>query len=449
MSYVLRFNYLVSTEDLGHATELLKDKYPNAFNEHMVKQYFGCPTEIGPSLGGRCMGLPGQVGSNQGGERRGGIVKEHHARIVRWCPREERSNMIHLMTAVAVDIQTTLPAKDFAWQPVRDATDYGLARIISDHDKGNLVPEALYMICKDSAGDIIRPSDVLGHENECFKIYMPTSSRLYTTINQIWEGRNSMASSIPYYQQMESNTHLQSSKSMKGCNIILGHMTDEDKKMLKTSLINNLSRNTSKIHDTEDLSSYLYRRAHRNPFSKQHKSIIKQKKRLGKNTRQKKNKKDEMLDVEKWGLETGDAEADNVNKTKYTDKDKQHDESVDDISETFFGDEDNEQEIYMHVVNADRINPNDEDLLQMTEKVTRVNCFRELGDWITLTINASGQTVTCDCEDYIFRCTCCHSASFELIHFGVLPHKSHTGSNENWVNKRKDALKVLKDNYIE
>ena len=131
MSYVLRFNYLVSTEDLEQATEILMSKYPQAFN--------------GPSLGGRCLGLPGQVSSNQGGERRGGIVKEHHVRIVRSFPKEEKSNIIHLMTAVAVDIQTTIQLNEFATKPVRELSDYGLARIISDYDeKGNLVPEALY-----------------------------------------------------------------------------------------------------------------------------------------------------------------------------------------------------------------------------------------------------------------------------------------------------------------
>lgn len=439
MSYVLRFNYLVSTEDLEQATELLKSKYPQAFNEHMVTQYFGCPTDLGPSLGGRCLGLPGQVSSNQGGERRGGIVKEHHVRIVRSFPKEEKSNIIHLMNAVAVDIQTTIQLNEFAMKPVRELSDYGLARIISDYDeKGNLVPEALYMICKDEAGDIVRTPDVLGKDDKNFKIYIPTSSRLYTSINQIWEGRDSMSSSIPYHQQMATNTHLQNSKTVQGCNEILGRMGREEKQNFKNVLIDNLSRNTPKKHETEDLSSYLNRRAHRNPDFKQHKSIKIQKKRRGRNNKKKKEMQI-MLDIEKWGKENKEKE----------NEEKNNEGDIDDISITFFGDEDNEEDIFLHVVNADNLDHNAEDLLQMKEKSTRINCAKELGDWITSTINAHSRTVTCNCEDYLFRGTCCHSASFELIHFGKYPHSSHIGCNENWVNKRKDVLKVIKDTFIE
>ena len=263
------------------------------------------------------------------------------------------------------------------------------------------------MICKDEAGDIVRTPDVLGKDDKSFKIHIPTSSRLYTSINQIWEGRDSMSSSIPYHQQMATNTHLQNSKTVQGCNEILGRMGRDEKQNFKNILIDNLSRNTPKKHETEDLSSYLNRRAHRNPDFKQHKSIKIQKKRRGRNNK-KKTEMQIMLDIEKWGKENKEKE----------NEEKNNDGDVDDISITFFGDEDNEEDIFLHVVNADNLDHNAEDLLQMKEKSTRINCAKELGDWITSTINAHSRTVTCNCEDYLFCGTCCHSASFDLIHFG-------------------------------
>ena len=41
-------------------------------------------------LGGRAVGIPGQTGSNNGGEKRGELIKEHWRRIVRLLDKELR-----------------------------------------------------------------------------------------------------------------------------------------------------------------------------------------------------------------------------------------------------------------------------------------------------------------------------------------------------------------------
>jgi len=62
--------------------------------------------------------VPGQSGSNNGGEKRGGLTKAQWRGITRWIPKEEKSNPLYVMCACALDISHSAPLSEFATNPI-------------------------------------------------------------------------------------------------------------------------------------------------------------------------------------------------------------------------------------------------------------------------------------------------------------------------------------------
>ena len=81
-------------------------------------------------LGGRCCPIPGQASSNNGGEKRGGIIKKYHKRITHRIKNENKTNPIFIVWACAHDQATSKNLSDFATSPVKESHDYNILRQI-------------------------------------------------------------------------------------------------------------------------------------------------------------------------------------------------------------------------------------------------------------------------------------------------------------------------------
>ena len=70
MSKLILFNYLPGVEEFRQAMILFLLEYDAFINDHIRANYLD--PEHPHKLGGRVAGLPGQVGSTNGGEKKGG-----------------------------------------------------------------------------------------------------------------------------------------------------------------------------------------------------------------------------------------------------------------------------------------------------------------------------------------------------------------------------------------
>ena len=116
----IRFNtlYYIPDKDIFREAMLLfRDEFSDCLNDH-VKSEYSKPDKPW-KLGGRTDGLQGQVGSNNGSEKRGGIWKNNFRSIVIKVPTEDKNNFIHIFEAIALDDHSEFQGKNgrfkFRW----------------------------------------------------------------------------------------------------------------------------------------------------------------------------------------------------------------------------------------------------------------------------------------------------------------------------------------------
>ena len=69
--------------------------------------------------GGRAVGIEGQPGSNQGGEKWGGQIKVYHRMITRRFSAEAKKSVIFILAAVAMDLELDANLSEFAVKPIK------------------------------------------------------------------------------------------------------------------------------------------------------------------------------------------------------------------------------------------------------------------------------------------------------------------------------------------
>jgi len=126
-------------------------------------------------LGGRAVGLPGQSGSNNHGEKKNRDVKGYLHFLTKNIKVSERNNPVFIMAACALDLRLTNDLEDtFATKPVREKTDYDLLRHINHQEVNGFKTVCLdlqYMVCTDSRD----PTNKI-HLNNRAVIVNPTAS---------------------------------------------------------------------------------------------------------------------------------------------------------------------------------------------------------------------------------------------------------------------------------
>ena len=84
--------------------------------------------------------------------------------------------------------------------------------------------------------------------------------------------------------------------------------------------------------------------------------------------------------------------------------------------------------------------------LKYAMKNERVAYPRQMGDWITLSINGKEQSVTCNCERCNFDGKCEYVATFESLQFGKAPPIKCLFTSElvDWETKVMRAIDTIK-----
>ena len=105
MSIIIMFNYIPDDEVFEEAMKLFHEKYKDHINEHVMSFYLDPTNSM--KLGGRACGEQGMVGSNNGGEIKGGGWKTKFREIVRDHAPDDRQNFLYMMEAIAFEVWGT------------------------------------------------------------------------------------------------------------------------------------------------------------------------------------------------------------------------------------------------------------------------------------------------------------------------------------------------------
>ena len=425
--------------------------------EHVASTYL---SKDPLKLGGRVVGLPGQSGSNNGGEKKGGGIKDRWRRITKRLASDVMKSPVFIVAAIAKDLMMSPDISDFAWKPVRSIHDYDLLRRINKfvlEDKAaNLPCDVQYMMVTpyQSHTQLMDPSGCIGNPCCSCSVHMPTASRVYTSLRGMEESSNNGAESWLENDTVDTN---EAANTLAKCRTILNkHMTPEKKVQLKKSLVQNLFSNIAGRKKGESLRAFANRRFQRNPKSNTTKRTVSR--ISGKKTKKVKATKKGPSELElkrqsdKYG-DTGDKKKKNKVGPKKKKDAKVAGKKLQSSEEEVFlywTDEFNESDIMEFLFKNGVIDEEEVDLRleSMMEEKERIGPSRQLGDWIQIDINHVTRRITCNCEDYNFDGTCFHQAMFEVLQFGILPESDYQYDHEQWDGIRKKCIEVLKKTYL-
>ena len=144
-------------------------------------------------LGGRAVGLPGQSGSNNHGERKNLSIKDSWKVITNNIRLSERENPIFILAACAIDLRLTNDLEaSFLVKPVRDTADYDLLRHTNHQAVNGFNTNCLdlhYMVCTDSSDPNnkkhLNHSECVGNPAASFTANLPTASQVYSTVRNV------------------------------------------------------------------------------------------------------------------------------------------------------------------------------------------------------------------------------------------------------------------------
>ena len=402
--------------------------------------------------GGRAVGIEGQSGSNQGGEKRGGQIKAYHKRITSRLSKEAKKSVIWIVAAVAMDLELDSNLSEFRTQPERKKDDYDHARKISQFDledsKCNLICDAQYMICTE-LGDhkkIIDTRAVIGDETRSFTAHLPTGSLVYSMVREMESETNNSSASFLEQPSLESEVADTPHKCLK----ILDKMSKNRSKSLMERLRHNLFENTPGRKPGENLFRFVQRRCQRNPSSNTTVRTVerikeKKKKQWKKGLTAEEKEKEKY----KWGDFSPDPEEDDINEALNESQDNVGKTDDDNGSVLYWTDEMDWSDVLNFLEKNGVDVGNDATLKSIDEAAKRVRLPRQLGDWIEVSVDAVTKRVKCNCEDFNTEGACYHVCTFEVLQFKRYPNQECQKGQESWSRIRDKCMEVLKKTFIQ
>ena len=195
VGFALMMSYIPPSEPevFRTAVQALIAEFKSHLTENIIKQYLnGNPKD----LGGRCAGPAGTVASNQGGERRGGWLKNGLAKILKFYGITTTVNPVYFLIAAAKDTEFYFPngANCIATKPNRALVEQDAFKSLSalaNHNasRGNFSSDFLYSICtiKDATGhgNEVPLHTVLGKKNTHFTVFIPSIATQLNTLKRM------------------------------------------------------------------------------------------------------------------------------------------------------------------------------------------------------------------------------------------------------------------------
>ena len=126
---------------------------------------------------------------------------------------------------------------------------------------------------------------------------------------------------------------------------------------------------------------------------------------------------------------------------------EKYDEVVEDVE---FGEEADLEEIFGALSKFDSVVFDMKEMSVMREPKTRIAEPRQLGDWITITVDADSKRISCDCEQCNRNGICTWVATMMVIQFGtpVATHCKMPDKGFGWKAKVLRARKVMRNLHI-
>jgi hypothetical protein len=476
MSIIIQFNYIPDDEVFEEAMTLFCEEFGEYTNKH-VREYYLDPKKP-KKLGGRAAGdYQGQVGSNQGGEAKGGSWKKKWREIVSKKSAADRYNFLHMVEAVARDCHTNLMKHGdvldgaFATEPVVTSSDYDSIRKLSKNGWPTkiIVCDWVYLICQDTNGAVISTKKVIGKRDATFTVWIPQSI-MYTLLKKMKQTDIALGETKSIAVRSEGVSGIPDgvdtdSKDANEWHKVLVELSETEKHKLKRDLIKALHNHTVERKPWETTWMYLQRMAQRLP---RHQSGSRVATDWGKakSIATLKKEWEGRNEKAKWSGST-DAQSKKAGskgkqkKSKATtENDKAASPSEHELSAEAMLDAWDEGEVDVDLDEdaciddwMDILNIYHEGLFGETEKETlreifkkeRVAYPRQLGDWITVKVDGKNETVKCNCE----RCSrdgkCEYVVSFEVLQFKKAPPTKHSNVEEGftWANTVKRAVDVI------
>ena len=476
---VLLFNYLPPGEEYEHAVKLLADKHPaimkgdNMHSKH-IRDFYLNNNPL--KLGGRCCPLSGQASSNNGGEKRGGLIKGQHRRIIKRVKKTDKSNPLYIMCACAQDLEQSKSISHFATSPIKESSDYNILRQINKFEPskpGNMCLDLLYMICTNQdKSDLYDTSKVIGDSKKSFVAFFPSASSAYTHMKMVSKESAVMANAISFFEMSGTFMDpLDEMDTVEKCRNRIGNMTSNEVKALKLLLYDDLISNTISPKTNETFNEYMQRCCQRFPAgiltttrSKQRRNELN--KRVTRTRRKKKTEAEKKAEAEKnaskYNEQVKSGEAAESNAARKSDELAESVEAVagssgdnaiaqdenDGDIDIYCGEDFSLEELESFCCNHGLI---DDDKIITRELVREceLRVKRQLGAWVAVTVDAVKRKVCCNCEDYCADRYCPHCALFEVLQFDMLPTNKCAKPGEKWVDIKTACIKTLKDTYVD
>jgi hypothetical protein len=474
MSLIIMFNYIPDDDVFEEAMKLFCKEFADHINNHVKENYLS-PTDP-KKLGGRAAGEQGQPGSNQGGERAGRdwkktwktIAKEH---------KKDKHNFIHLIEAVAHACFVTKKGETgtkkvvFAKEPPLTDKDYEeIADLATWNYKAtSICVDWLYFICLDGKGEVVRAKDVIGNSRASFTVWIPTSI-LYTVLKRLKKSDNVLKNTQPMTVKRHGVVGLPmdfdfESNDANDWHPILVSLNDRERVQLKKDLIQALKDHTVTPKPEENTWLYLQRLAQRRP---QHDvSLLVNSQYKPKSAKTLKEEWEKRNEKAKWSNTTeekevssneGKSRAKSTKNKQEKKKSKAEQTAVldaeamlqawesDDIN--FDIDEDESMEGLMNILNifhSELFDENEIETLRRVRRSERVSHKRQLGDWITLKVNAITKKVKCNCDRCNTNGKCEYVVLFEAFQFKKVPSIQHLNAVDTlaWDNKVNKAVENI------
>lgn len=473
IAYILMISYIAPSdhEVFAHALQMLIQEFQPCFSANIIKQYLNGNRF---DLGGWCAGPPGNVASNQGGERRGGWQKDQHEKVLSSYSLSKTKNPIYFIISAAQDAERNnySGAATIVINPVRSKAEEIVAfKCISglasyNAKRGNFSSDWLYVVCvlKDTELDVEVPLHTcLGKKGKNFTVFIPSWTTQCNTLRKLLLNHVALQGSGPMalMQHCPSPAEVcELTSTPKKCFEHLAGMAPMTQVLYKQMIRDEWIENTVQPKMNEKLSSYLRRHCHRDEaknaamrFANTTESSIGEKATKGKKkTAKGKERLVAKLEADKWNDNTTD-KADSANNNTNNDitdgyrmlsEDAEEDEVIAVAQQASTNDKVDSNE----VKSKQGVTHVDENAIGITQiKLEEVRLIRELGIGTTVTI--VNDVVTCNCEMFTRWMMCRHCIWFDFLHCETLPSGDATDGNINYKATREKILEDIESTYLE
>lgn len=411
-------------------------------------------------LGGRAVGLPGQSGSNNSGEKRNHLIKGYLKHFTNNLMSEEKANIIYVVAACAMDLTAQHPIQKFAVQPQVELGDYNILRAMYNEalrNSGKLILDTQYAVATaiNDRSSLMNLCEVIGDSDCSFTLHIPTSSTVYTHVLQEEKISNPISSVASIYELSDTGClGDRATNTPKHALTLLDSYDDSRKTKLYKRLILDCVANTPGRKENESFLSYIHRRCQRNPETittnrtKQRLLTLKKKRSLHK------KKKPTPIEMERRAQADKQKHCNTVDEetpvvSEYQCPMGAQVESAGDEEWITWDEECTFDQIVESLVHAGIDVENDNMLHSLVGDMDRVSLKRQLGSWIEVDVDGMRGRVTCNCEDYNFHYTCIHQCTLNVLQFGRLPDIGCSKANERWEEIRTVCIKYWKEHAID